>query len=665
MAGGEIARLFVTIGADTKEAMQGMQGLQQNMASVGQNVSKVGGSMTKNITLPMIAAGGAALAWANKMGNTADRILDLQSITGLSTGAIQEWQHVAKMAGVDTEAMTRITERLNREMTNIQAGTGKASEAVAALGLEADKLAGMTADQRLDALTTALAGVEDESERARIGSDLFGRQWEHVAPIVGMGADEMARLREEGKKYAMSDEELNKANDFRVAMEELKEEFGMAARNIGMELMPHLQGLVGLIKDKGVPFIQKIAEGIGKLVEWFGNLSPGVQKAIGVFMGLVVVAGPILMVVGKIITVISALMPLFGALKVAFLVLTGPIGLVVAAVAALIAIGIAVYKNWDAIKDFFGRVWETIKEIFTNALQTIINLFMQYHPIGIIISNWEEIKAFFGKVWEGIKEIFSNALQWIVDYVRGRFELAQNVINAVWGAIGKLFSSVWDSIKNIFQKSLEAITGYIQSRFEAASNMIKNIWNAIKDFMFSIWDNIKSGVTQRADALRQSVIDVITRALQWIRDLPRQAVQWGMDIIRGLINGIKNMAGALGGAIKGVAQKAVNSVKSFLGVKSPSKLFEDIGVNIGEGLEHGVAKMQDKVSSAINALAAPQMDGMGGQVALAGAGGATASGGGVTNTFHIENMNVRDDQDIEKIARQLYLLQGKRNRGVN
>ena len=396
----EIARLFVSIGAQTKEFEQGLKGVQGNLQRVGGQVSKFGGTLTKNLTLPILAAGGAAVAWATKMGNTADRILDLSEITGLTTGAIQEWQHVAKMAGVDTEAMTRVTERLNREMTNIQKGTGKASEAIESLGIEAEELAKMNADERLDTLVSKLAAIEDPAERARIGSDLFGRQWEHVAPIVGLGSDELERLRQEGEKYAMSNEDLNKANDFRISMEEMKAELGLAAREMGMELMPVMGQFVDFIKSSVIPLVVSLAQVIGKLFEWFGNLSPQWQKVIGIAVGFVIALGPILLVVGKIISVIAVLIPIVAKVGgVIAAIATGPIALIVLAIIGLIAI----WVKWGSqIRAFVSNALSQMRG-FVSAIRRILS-----GVTNAILGPFRRAREGLSNITSGIRNTLSN-----------------------------------------------------------------------------------------------------------------------------------------------------------------------------------------------------------------------------------------------------------------
>lgn len=366
------------------------------------------------------------------------------------------------------------------------------------------------------------------------------------------------------------------------------------------QLQATLISFSGVLKEALVPVLEKLTNILAKVAEWFGNLSPGMQKAILVFIGIVAAIGPVLMFLGMLfgaIAKIAAFMPILkGALlllKGGLLLLASPIGIIVAALVALIAIGVLVYRNWETIKekateiwgsitDFFSNTWENIKAIFDKALAFVLDLFFKYHPLGWIISNWDEIKAFFSRTWESIKKDFSDALT--------------------------------------------AIYNFIKEKFDGARKYIIDIWNAIKDFLLKLWENLRIAVIQKAEALRKGVIDTIDRALKWIRELPRKALQWGRDIIQGLINGIKNMAGNISGAIRGVVNSAVTSAKNFLGIKSPSKLFEEIGSNVGLGMEKGILDARRAVKLAMAELSSPA-------VSIAGSG-AMGMGSGIVQHNH-------------------------------
>lgn len=465
-----IAELAVRISADMKEFESKMGGFQKKLDSVGKDLNKAGKSLSAGITLPAMAAGGAILALATKTGQYADRIMDLSAITGMSTKSIQEWQHVAKIAGVETEAVTKATEGLVRKLPQLESEGGRVTEQLNKLGFSFDDLKKMTPEHMMDELIGALSSMDDTLERNAIGAQLFGGAWKDLAPILEMGADGIEQARKEAHALGavMSDEALEDANKFRIEMERLKTEFVAFGRQLASGAIPLIRDqLLPIIREQVFPAIQNFVIMIGKVIEWYKNLSPEMQRGIALFVGLAVAIGPVLIAVSKVITVVSAVLGVLAklkgaivAVKAVLLLLSGPVGIVIAIIAALIAIGILLYKNWDlikekaieiwgSIKDFFAGLWDKIKAIFSSAWEWIKDLFFKYHPIGILIKHWDNIVAYFAELWDSVKSKFADAWEAIVSVVKAPvnaligfansiMEAFENMINAVGSAINKI-----------------------------------------------------------------------------------------------------------------------------------------------------------------------------------------------------------------------------------
>ena len=177
------------------------------------------------------------------------------------------------------------------------------------------------------------------------------------------------------------------------------------------------------------PVIQKVVAGLQVLVNWFNNLSPRMQTVIAT-IGLIVAAiGPVLVIlgtiasaIGSIITLVGTLGPALAALGGIFTALTGPVGIVIAIIAALIAIGVLLYKNWDTIK---AKALEVKNWVVTqwNALKTSVTA---------IFNN---IKATASAIWNGIKAAVTTAANTIKSMVSGAFSSLKGTVSATWNAI--------------------------------------------------------------------------------------------------------------------------------------------------------------------------------------------------------------------------------------
>lgn len=117
-------------------------------------------------------------------------------------------------------------------------------------------------------------------------------------------------------------------------------------------------------------------------------------------------------------------------------------------------------------------------------------------------------------------------------------------------------------------------------------------------------------------------------------------------------------------AVRGVVDDAIEGAKRLLGIRSPSRVFMQIGQDTGEGLELGLLQMGERVRKASEKIVAGTIIDGGVNVVGGVAAGRNVEVGTGDVIIHIQNMNVRNDEDIKLISRELHRLQQARARGL-
>lgn len=293
---------------------------------------------------------------------------------------------------------------------------------------------------------------------------------------------------------------------------------------------------------------------------------PGIRETV---IGLAAAVGSyVLMMKGlQIIGVINTLMSAYRAGTLAATLaqyglntamLLNPMTWVVAGIAALIAIGVLLYRNWDTVK-------------------------------AKAIEVWGAMKGWFSSFFETLKTLFHNALNWIDEKTNGKFSAVvvaiKGYMNMVWANI----KVVWDFIKNSFRNALDFVKALVHGDFKGMWQAIKNQMGNIKGTISEIWGNVM-------DFLRKINLKEI-----------------GKNIIRGLINGVKSMARSLVNGVKGVVNGAIEGAKKLLGIHSPSRVFMEIGEFTGQGMEVGLGKATKGVQKAMGDMVIPEFKGIGNQ----------------------------------------------------
>jgi hypothetical protein len=187
--------------------------------------------------------------------------------------------------------------------------------------------------------------------------------------------------------------------------------------------------------------MEKVVDLFGKLAGWFANLSPQTQAIIGIIAGVIAVAAPLLIIIGAISSGVGALIGVIG-------MLTAPMLGIVAAIAAVIAIGVLLYKNWDTIKAKAKALWTTIKSTFAGIKTAIINAWnnakakaqsIVAQMVGTVVAKLQSLKEKIGTTFNNIKEKMTSSIESAKDKIQG-------VIDKIKGwfpiSIGRILSNV-------------------------------------------------------------------------------------------------------------------------------------------------------------------------------------------------------------------------------
>ncbi|AEE98024.1 phage tail tape measure protein [Mahella australiensis] len=510
-----------------------------------------------------LQAGGSVASMAGQSiqdFTTAISLMANAGITGSDAGTSLKSMLMALMSPTDAAAKT-----MQQLGINIYDASGKMLPLPRIVEQFSTKLSGMTEQQRNAALATIFGSdaVRAANTVLMAGSD----QWDQMSDAVNKagGAQEVAGAKMQGTNGAI---------------ESLKSTLETLAITIGENLLPAI-----------TPLIEKLTD----LVNWFGNLPPGVQQTIIAIAGIAAAICPVILVAGQLMTAFSSLSGLMPILSAAFGLLTGPVGIVIAVIAAAIAIGVLLYKNWDEISAWLGKVWNGIKEVATTV--------------------WNAIKDFFSNTWNGIKSIASTVWEGIKTVILTPINALKNLLSTVWNAIKNTASNLWNGLKNTASTVWEGI-----------KNVIMTPINSIKDLLSGVWNGITSTASEAWNGLRKAASDIFGKVkdaiLSPFRNLHIPLPHFSFSIKHTKIAGI-NVP---------YPDVDVNWYKEGAIFTSPSI------IGVGEAGAEAVVPLDQLTGIVRDALK---------QV------------GGVTNhqnapLLYIENMSVRNDQDIDKLSQAIY-----------
>lgn len=256
-----------------------------------------------------------------------------------------------------------------------------------------------------------------------------------------------------------------------------------------------------------------------------------------------------------------------------------PIGLIVTAVAALVAALIWFFTQtetgqqiwssfvdwikqaWQGIADFFVNLWSGISEGASTLWDGVVAAWTAY--VETVKAVWGAIGTFFSDLWTGIQEfasvawtaITSTVMAIVQPFIDGFMNVWNNIsdgLTQIWEGIKMIFQGAWEFIKSIFLGAVLIIIDLVTGNFDQLGVDLSLIWEGIKNGISMIWEGIKtyfSGVVDvivgYATGVFENFSNVLSTIWEFIKTAASMAWEWikstVSNLITGLIQGAQNL----------------------------------------------------------------------------------------------------------------------------
>lgn len=411
----------------------------------------------------------------------------------------------------------------------------------------------------LGLLHKAFSGLSRQ-EKLEAASNIFGKnQMEKWLALINAAPKDVDSLTKAIADSSGTTAEMAEAmmSGFGGSLEKLKSSIDVAVTSFGEAL---------------APTIQKVADGIQKLVDWFNNLSPAAQTMIATIAAAAAALGPLLLVGGTLMSGIGTLMtklPMMistvqsvagGFSKLFSVLMANPIVLIIAAIAALVAGFIYLWNTNEDFRNFWINLWNNIKDVVTSVVNGIRNF---------LTGAWDAISTTVTSVWNGIKNAVSAAWNTIKNVVTVGIMLVKAVLTAaykiltlpwqfLWENFKKPITAAWNAIKKTVSAGLNVIKAAITKAWKAILAFLKPILNTIKSVISTAWNAIKTAVTTAVNAVRnaiQKAWNAVKAFLIPILNEIRVKITTAWNTVKSALTTVMNV-------IKGNVTRAWNAIKT-------------------------------------------------------------------------------------------------------
>lgn len=613
--------------------------------------------------------------------------------------------------------LRQVMDNLRQGFTNINISVEDYDAALDQLdaNLEAGNLTQSKYEKALEELNLQAFGAEG-AEKARAAAMLGGaRAMSGLLAIANTSESEYQKLTEaidsSSQSFArLADGSVVPLNEALASGAEVLETYEGQAAAMAATMQDNLGGDLTILKSKLselaisfgdllMPSIRKAVDSVQKFVDKLNALDDSQKEQIIKIAAIVAAIGPALLIIGKIVSGVGSVIAVggkvltlvgqavahFGGLSGVLAALTSPIGLIIAAVAALGAAFaylfatnedfrnsvmevVGVLKDnlanaMNAIKPIIEELKESFKAMMT-ALEPVFEFLFKFlvgiasgisnavNPVLTVVKSIVDfitniVQAFVALLTGDIDGFFEHIGQALQAWLNGMFAFIQAHIAVVTGffsAFGvnlvKVVTNIWTSVKTAISVALEAIKGAIMNVWNSIKTWISTTITAIKTNFEEIFTQIYTAVSEKVTDVKNAITEGIGAAVEYVSSLPEKFYNWGVDMISNLVSGIKEKIKDVKETIKGVASTIASYIHFTEPDVGPLSNFHTFMPDMIDLLTKGITDGLPQIANAMNNLASTMVPSIDAPQLGAGA---------TTNTFNI-NVYGAQGQDVSELA---------------
>lgn len=469
----------------TNKGKDSEKSFASSVGSMAKSAVKMGAAIVTGTT----AAVGGLMALANKTADTADTFDKSSLRTGLQVEELQRLNYAAGQSGVELSTLEKSAKKLNDRLGEVSEGNSKSAEMFEQLGVSvknADGTMRSTTDIYNDTIAR-LADMGDTAEATAIGTDLFGKAFTDMKPLLAEGSEGINELKNRADELGivMSEDAVNAGVVFGDTLSDIKQALGGLFNSIMSSLIPVIQQVLDLI-IQNMPTIQNLISTLAPilgnllssllpplmdlaqaifpiLIELINQLLPFITQIIEAILPVIIdllnmLLPPIMQIVELILPLLlSLIQPLLPLLQPIFQLLQPFIDVLMALLVPLIdlinmilppiinlltmiinailpPLQAALNVTASILTNVFGGAFRALQPIINN-LKNILSGIISFIT-GVFTGNWR-------KAWDGVKQIFSNIISGLTNIFKAPINFIIDGINVFIKGLNKLKIPDW------------------------------------------------------------------------------------------------------------------------------------------------------------------------------------------------------------------------------
>ncbi|WP_267413999.1 DUF2207 domain-containing protein [Bacillus sp. GC_Bacil_1] len=407
--------------------------------------------------------------------------------------------------------LTEFAQGADKALKEALDGSGIATEQIEKWGASVAK-GGRDGAAAMVEVAKAIDGIEDPVKKNQVGVKVLATMFE-----------------DQGQNLTNT---LIRASEKTVDLQKNQDNLNESVKKLDTNPVVKFQKAMGDLQMALEPILGVIADVVASIADWISNnpelaaTLAAVATAIGVISGALMAIAPIVVAV-------------MGVFEIGAAAALGIVAIVPIIIAAIVALGIAIYQNWDSIKQWTIDTWNSIKEYLIELWDGIVqsssdawNSFLEtmhsfFDPIGQFFSDlWTGIGQICSDTWNSIVEFFSGAWASFTEMVHSFFDPIGEFFSSLWSGIVETASSWWTSLTETASELWGLLTQAWQETWDTILTVLDPIISAVSTVLEAGWLLIQAGAQIAWAAICQYIIQPIQEAYDWVSTQIGEMVTW-------------------------------------------------------------------------------------------------------------------------------------------
>ncbi|MCC3714793.1 terminase [Staphylococcus haemolyticus] len=329
---------------------------------------------------------------------------------------------------------------------------------------------------------------------------------------------------------------------------------------------------------------------------------------------------------------IGRLLPLLGT---AFSALTGPVGIVIGVILALVGVIVYLWKTNEDFRNMIINAWNGIVSAISGAVNSIINWFTQLwasiqqtlQPImpllqqlgqlfmevlgGLVMGAIQLVIGAFQSLWLAVSVIFtaigaivSSVVQLLVGLFTAFIQLLTGDFSGAWltlqTTIQNVMMTIWNAIVSIFTQISEFIFNTLNSILGTNITSWSQIWSAIVQYVTQIWNSVTQWFGQMAQSVWNKMVQaynyVVSTGAQWVSSIISTLARFVSSVISGFIRVVSSVASHMAQALSRVISVGAQWVSAI--ISAMARFVQ----SVISGFINVVSQVQSGMSRAVNTV---------------------------------------------------------------